>query len=144
MNFTETTTKKDNKLKRITGTLLIFVILLVSNAFAQFNSLGENDRIYFGSYDASPGQDIPVQVFVTKADEKVRPSHAALHNTVWDANDPNAPVPPLDFGCRCKIEFRARNKTTAERTGLPPPPVNPIPLPILLEEEAMGVPAIVP
>ena len=64
------------------------------------------------------------QVFITKADEKVRPSHAALHGTVWDADDPNAPVPPLGFGCRCKLEFRAKSKSVSSRTGLPPPKKN--------------------
>ena len=37
--------------------------------------------------------------FVTLEDDRVRPSHRALHGTVWKAGDPNAPVPPLDYGC---------------------------------------------
>lgn len=65
------------------------------------------------------------QVFITKLDEKVRPSHAALHGTVWDADDPNAPVPPLGYGCRCKLEFRAKTDKIAAKTGLPKPIQNP-------------------
>jgi uncharacterized protein with gpF-like domain len=45
--------------------------------------------------------------FVTQKDEQVRPSHAALHGTVWRLDDPDAPVPPLDYGCRCGIEYVA-------------------------------------
>ena len=32
-------------------------------------------------------------------DDRVRPSHAALHGTVWRLDDPRAPIPPMDFGC---------------------------------------------
>ncbi len=45
--------------------------------------------------------------FVTQQDDRVRPSHAALHGTVWRLDDPDAPVPPLDYGCRCGIEYVA-------------------------------------
>ena len=59
-----------------------------------------------------------VQVYMTEADERVRPEHAALHGTVWDADDPNAPVPPLGENCRCWLEFRAKDEEAARRTGL--------------------------
>lgn len=64
-------------------------------------------------------------VFKTQADERVRPEHAALHNTVWDANDVHAPIPPLGFNCRCYIEYRAKNKKAAQATGLEVVPKNP-------------------
>lgn len=38
-------------------------------------------------------------VFMTRADERVRPSHAALHGRVFRLDDPSLPVPPLDYGC---------------------------------------------
>jgi len=58
------------------------------------------------------------QQFKTQEDERVRPEHAALNNTVWDADDPNAPVPPLGPGCRCYLQFFADDKETAEATGM--------------------------
>lgn len=36
-------------------------------------------------------------------DDRVRPSHAALHGTVWRLDDPRAPIPPMDYGCRCTL-----------------------------------------
>ena len=45
--------------------------------------------------------------FLTQEDTRVRPSHRALHGTVWRSGDPNAPVPPLDYGCRCFIRYVA-------------------------------------
>lgn len=36
---------------------------------------------------------------VTQGDDRVRPSHRALHGTVWKVGDPEAPVPPMDYGC---------------------------------------------
>jgi hypothetical protein len=38
-------------------------------------------------------------------DNRVRPSHAALHGTIWAVDDPNAPVPPIDWGCRCAMRY---------------------------------------
>lgn len=58
--------------------------------------------------------------FVTLEDDRVRPSHRALHGTVWKAGDPNAPVPPLDYGCRCSMRYVAPPKSTAARKGLLP------------------------
>lgn len=60
-----------------------------------------------------------VQIYMTQHDERVRPSHAALHATEWRPLDPNAPIPPLDWGCRCFLVYRARNPAAAKRTGLP-------------------------
>jgi hypothetical protein len=58
-------------------------------------------------------------------DEKVRPSHAALHGTIWRVDDPNAPIPPLDFGCRCAMVFQSAPKSPAAKVlppAKPPPP----------------------
>jgi hypothetical protein len=53
--------------------------------------------------------------YLTQADDRVRPSHAALHGTRWRADDPNAPTPPLDYGCRCFIRYiAAPNSVAAE------------------------------
>lgn len=45
-------------------------------------------------------------------DEHVRPSHAAFHGKVFKLAD--APVPPLDYGCRCAIRYVAAPGTVAE------------------------------
>ncbi len=47
----------------------------------------------------------------TVNDDAVRPSHAALHGTVWKIDDPEAPTPPLAYGCRCYIEYCAAPDT---------------------------------
>ena len=44
-------------------------------------------------------------------DENVRPSHAALHGTIWRVSDPTAPVPPIDWGCRCGMRYVAAPDT---------------------------------
>jgi hypothetical protein len=45
--------------------------------------------------------------FVTQEDDRVRPMHAALHGSVWRVGDPAAPVPPIDYGCRCGMRYVA-------------------------------------
>ncbi len=53
--------------------------------------------------------------YLTQEDDRVRPSHAALHGTRWRADDPDAPTPPLDYGCRCFIRYiAAPNSNAAE------------------------------
>ncbi len=47
-------------------------------------------------------------------DDRVRPSHAALHGKIFALDDPALPVPPLDFGCRCAISYLAVEDTGAE------------------------------
>ncbi len=51
--------------------------------------------------------------YLTQDDNRVRPSHAALHGTRWKADDPDAPTPPLDYGCRCFIRYIAKPNTDA-------------------------------
>lgn len=53
--------------------------------------------------------------YLTQADDRVRPSHAALHGTRWRADDPNAPTPPLDYGCRCFIRYIAAPNSVAAK-----------------------------
>jgi hypothetical protein len=65
--------------------------------------------------------------FVTQSDDHVRPAHAALHGSVWRVSDPEAPVPPLDYGCRCGIEYIAEPGSPAAEVlepaeVLPEPP----------------------
>jgi hypothetical protein len=58
----------------------------------------------------------PDQVLVefhTQEDDRVRPTHAALDGTTWAPGDPDAPVPPLDYGCRCYVTYKAKPETTA-------------------------------
>lgn len=51
----------------------------------------------------------------TQQDDHVRPSHAALNGTVWRVGDPNAPIPPIDFGCRCFSSFCAKPGSPAAK-----------------------------
>jgi hypothetical protein len=60
------------------------------------------------------GEDVYVQFLCTtesghdpseEPDDRVRPSHAAFHGRVFTLSD--APVPPLDYGCRCAIRYVA-------------------------------------
>jgi len=76
------------------------------------------------SQDTREPEDVEV-VFMTQADERVRPEHAALHGTVWKLDDPNRPVPPLGYGCRCYEEYRAVNSKARRDTGLEVGPKNP-------------------
>ncbi len=46
-------------------------------------------------------------------DDRVRPSHAAFHGRIFEMGE--APVPPLDYGCRCAIRYMARPKTQAAK-----------------------------
>ncbi len=44
-------------------------------------------------------------------DDAVRPSHAAFHGCIFSMSE--APVPPLDYGCRCAIRYVAAKDTPA-------------------------------
>jgi hypothetical protein len=48
-------------------------------------------------------------------DERVRPSHAALHGLVFRLDDPTAPIPPIDFGCRCAMAYVGKPDSLASR-----------------------------
>lgn len=74
--------------------------------------------------EAAAAADV-VLVYKTQEDDRVRPEHMALHNTVWEVDDPERPVPPIAPGCRCYLEVRARNQDAANRNGLPPVDANP-------------------
>jgi hypothetical protein len=65
--------------------------------------------------------------FHTQQDERVRPSHAALEGRVFRLDDPGRPSPPLDYGCRCWLEYVAVPETHAERVLEPAdePPTTP-------------------
>ncbi len=58
-----------------------------------------------GDSDISVLGDDAWYQYLTQDDERVRPSHAALHGTYWKVDDPDAPTPPLDYGCRCFIRY---------------------------------------
>ncbi len=57
-----------------------------------------------------PGEHDPDQ----PPDDHVRPTHAALHGRMFTL-DAGAPIPPLDYGCRCAIRYVAQEKTAAAR-----------------------------
>lgn len=46
-------------------------------------------------------------------DEHVRDSHAALHGSIWNINNPLAPVPPIGYGCRCAMRYVGKDGTPA-------------------------------
>ncbi len=46
-------------------------------------------------------------------DDKVRPSHAALHGRLFTLD--TAPIPPLSYNCRCAIRYLAVPKTDAAK-----------------------------
>lgn len=46
-------------------------------------------------------------------DAHVRDSHAALHGSVWNINNPLAPVPPIGYGCRCAMRYVGKDGTPA-------------------------------
>ena len=77
----------------------------------------ERAAVAAGAFD---GGDVWYE-FQTREDDKVRPAHAALDGSVWRVGDPNAPVPPLDYGCRCSIRYVARPGSEAAKV-LPPAP----------------------
>lgn len=56
--------------------------------------------------------------FRTSSDEKVRASHAALHNTTLPKDDPfwNSYTPPLDWKCRCTVVQVLKNKYPASNS----------------------------
>lgn len=76
--------------------------------------------------DGALDPDQVLYEFVTQHDDRVRPSHAALHGTVWKVGDPFAPVPPLDYGCRCALRYVAAPSTPAA-TVLPEATKAPVP-----------------
>jgi NAD+--asparagine ADP-ribosyltransferase len=46
-------------------------------------------------------------------DDRVRPSHAAFHGQIFALGE--APVPPLDYGCRCAIRYVSVKGSEAEK-----------------------------
>lgn len=50
-------------------------------------------------------QERPYWMYVTAGDANVRDTHAAMHGTVWAADDPIWDVwyPPNGYGCRCHV-----------------------------------------
>ena len=81
-------------------------------------SLSESIKAVLEPSDTEPGSAVDSDVwfeFVTEEDDAVRPSHAALHGTVWRTDDPDAPVPPLDFRCRCSVVFCAPPDSNAAK-----------------------------
>lgn len=57
--------------------------------------------------------------FRTAADERVRTSHAVLHNTTLPPSDPfwNEYMPPLDWNCRCTVAQVLKDKYTPSNSA---------------------------
>ncbi len=60
------------------------------------------------------GGDVPEHDPEKPPDERVRPSHAALHGRLFTL-DAMAPFPPLSYGCRCSMAYVAKERTMASR-----------------------------
>lgn len=60
----------------------------------------------------------PYWQYITAADERVRPAHAAMHGRVWRADDPiwKRIYPPNGYNCRCQV--RALTQEQVEAKGL--------------------------
>lgn len=69
-------------------------------------------------------------VYRTQHDDRVRPSHAALDGSVWRVDDPQAPTPPIDYGCRCFIEYVSAPSAAKDPARLPPAPDEAEPRPL--------------
>jgi hypothetical protein len=79
--------------------------------------------------------------FLTQADNRVRPEHAVLHGTVWDAGDPDRPIPPLDHNCRCYVVDVATDAAAAKRLDVPlvkNPPTTPAESIELMKKDSGG------
>ncbi len=72
---------------------------------------GESDSIANGGLD---GDQVWYE-YLTQEDDRVRPSHEALHGTLWRVDDSMAPTPPIDWGCRCFIRYVAAPKSLAAK-----------------------------
>ncbi len=60
----------------------------------------------------------PEQVLVryrTQNDDHVRASHAALEGKIFRLDEPGRPSPPLDWGCRCFLEYVAAPDSMASQ-----------------------------
>lgn len=55
---------------------------------------------------------LPWWRYVATLDDRLRPSHRALHNHVWRHDDPawSSIWPPNDWGCRCRVEAVTERK----------------------------------
>ncbi len=81
------------------------------NLVAQIQSTGalDSDQVWVQYLcQTGPGGDHDPE---QDPDEFVRPSHAAYHGQVFRLED--APIPPLDYGCRCAIHYVAAPGTPA-------------------------------
>lgn len=67
----------------------------------------------FIQYICNTGEETVAHDPETPPDSRVRPAHAALHGRVFRL-DESAPIPPLDYGCRCGIRYVAKPGTPAE------------------------------
>ena len=81
---------------------------------------GEASALEQGAFDS----DQVWYEYLTQEDDRVRPTHAALHGTVWRVGDPRAPVPPIDYGCRCFVRYVAAPGSAAAQF-LPEAPSEP-------------------
>lgn len=76
------------------------------------------DKVYFQFVcSTGDGQHDPEGT----PDDKVRPAHACFHGTVWRLDDPGAPVPPLNYGCRCAMKIVGKPGTEAAKILDPAP-----------------------
>lgn len=70
-------------------------------------------------------QALPLWRYIATLDNRTRPDHARMHNTVLPANDPwwDVNYPPNGYNCRCTVV--AVNQRIAEQRGLSVPKQRP-------------------
>lgn len=78
--------------------------------------------------------DAVLVVFRTQHDDRVRPSHAALDGKVFRLDDATRPSPPIDWGCRCFLEYVAAPEDETATAVLPAAPDEPTTPPVAYGE----------
>lgn len=94
------------------------ISLIVDQNVRMAESVGEWQRIN------EVQEFFPYVQYLTRGDDRVRPSHRALHGKIYMANSPAlaAVFPPNDFRCRCFVEQLAGDELEGRDVEFHAPP----------------------